>query len=44
MYSQGAYMRRPVNKRRSAKQFRRNISKTKRANVAPPPMRGGYRL
>lgn len=34
----------PVNKQRSAKQFRRSVGKTKRANVAPPPNRGGYRF
>ncbi|WNK14571.1 MAG: hypothetical protein [Microvirus sp.] len=33
-----------VNKHRSAKQFRKNIGHTKKANIAPPPMRGGYRL
>lgn len=34
--------RRPANKHRSAKQFRRNVSHTKALNVKP--MRGGYRL
>lgn len=33
----------PVNKRKSAGTFRRNTSKTKRANMNGP-MRGGYRL
>lgn len=33
-----------VSKLRSAKQFRRNVSKTKGANVAGMPMRGGFRL
>lgn len=33
-----------VNKRKSAGKFRRNTSRTKGANIAPPPMRGGYRL
>lgn len=33
-----------VSKRGSAKQFRNNTSRTKGANIAPPPMRGGYRL
>lgn len=36
--------RSPVNKQKSAKQFKRNVSKTKRANIAPAPMRGGIRL
>lgn len=35
--------RRPVNKRRDAKKFRKNTVKTKRANIARP-MRGGIRL
>lgn len=33
-----------VNKRSSAKSFRRHAHHTKAANMAPPPMRGGYRL
>lgn len=33
-----------VNKARSARQFRRNSGRTKGANVAPPPARGGFRL
>jgi len=36
--------RKPVNKQASAGQFRRNAGTTKRANVAPPPNRGGYRF
>lgn len=42
--------RRPVNKAKSAKEFRRNVSKTKAANVIDSqsvrqgPMRGGIRL
>lgn len=36
--------RRHVNKGRSARSFRGAVSKTKRINVAPPPMRGGIRL
>lgn len=36
--------RRPVNKRKSARAFNRNSSRTKRGNIAPMPMRGGYRL
>lgn len=35
--------RRPVNKGRSAKQFRRNIKRTKAPNVKNPS-RGGIRL
>jgi len=33
-----------VNKGRSARRFRRQIGRTKRINVAPPPMRGGFRI
>lgn len=36
--------RQSVNKSKSAKNFRAKSGKTKAANVAPPPMRGGYRL
>lgn len=36
--------RRPVSKARSAKQFRRNVGRTKAANIKPIPMRGGIRL
>lgn len=36
--------RMPVNKNRSARQFKRNVSKTKFANVKAGPMRGGIRL
>jgi hypothetical protein len=36
--------RQSVSKRGSAKQFRKHASRTKSANIAPPPMRGGYRL
>lgn len=36
--------RRPVNKRKSSKQFRRNVGRTKAANVKAGPMRGGIRL
>lgn len=32
-----------VNKKRSARKFRRNVSRTKGANV-PGPQRGGYRF
>lgn len=34
----------PVSKGHSAKSFRRNVGRTKQINVAPPPMRGGFRL
>lgn len=34
----------PVNKHRSAGKFRRDVSRTKLVNIAPKPMRGGYRL
>lgn len=41
----GGYMRRSsVNKRRSAKRFRRDVGRTKYANVRPGLARGGYRL
>lgn len=37
-------MRHNVNKHKSAKQFRRNVTHTKAANVANAPSRGGWRL
>lgn len=36
--------RRAVNKRQSARKFRGQVGRTKAANIAPPPQRGGYRL
>lgn len=36
--------RMPVNKHKSARQFKKNVSKTKVANVKAGPMRGGIRL
>jgi hypothetical protein len=33
-----------VSKHKSAKHFRTHAHHTKGANMAPPPMRGGYRL
>jgi len=33
-----------VNKNASAKKFSNTHKRVKAANVAPPPMRGGYRL
>jgi hypothetical protein len=36
--------RMPVNKHKSAKQFRHNTSRTHPKNLSPPPMRGGYRM
>lgn len=33
-----------VNKRHSAKKFRKNVSRTKAANMQVMPMRGGWRL
>jgi hypothetical protein len=36
--------RSPVNKRASARSFRKNVSRTARLNVAPNTTRGGYRL
>lgn len=32
------------NKRKSAQTFRSKVASTKSPNMAPPPMRGGYRL
>lgn len=36
--------RRPVNKSKSAKEFRRNLSHTKAPNIEMGPMRGGWRF
>ena len=36
--------RKPVNKYKSAKSFRKQTSKTKAINMRHAPMRGGYRL
>ena len=36
--------RKHVNKHHSARKFRKHVSKTKVANIAPTPMRGGFRL
>lgn len=36
--------RHQVKKSRSAREFKNKISRTKAPNLAPPPMRGGYRL
>lgn len=36
--------RMPVNKQKSARQFKRNVGKTKFVNVKAGPMRGGIRL
>lgn len=36
--------RRPLNKGRSAAQFRHSVGKTHPRNMAPRPMRGGFRL
>jgi len=36
--------RHSVSKGSSSGKFRRQSSRTKAANIAPPPMRGGYRL
>lgn len=33
-----------VNKRSSARSFRKSISRTKGPNISPGPMRGGIRL
>lgn len=36
--------RKPVNKRHSARVFKRHVSHTKAPNMAAAPMRGGIRL
>lgn len=36
--------RKHVNKHRSARKFRHAVSRTKVANIAPTPQRGGWRL
>ncbi|WNK13439.1 MAG: hypothetical protein [Microvirus sp.] len=36
--------RQSVNKKTSAKRFKKQQRTTKAANMAPPPMRGGIRL
>lgn len=36
--------RRPVNKHKSAKKFKHQVSKTKSVNLKGAPMRGGIRL
>lgn len=39
-----ATQRKPVNKGKSVREFRGNSKRTKAANVAPAPQRGGFRL
>lgn len=36
--------RRPVNKHRSARSFRKSAQRTKAPNIVQAPMRGGWRL
>ena len=36
--------RKPVSKHGSASKFRKQVRHTKAPNIAPPPMRGGYRF
>ena len=36
--------RMPVNKHKSARQFKKNVGKTKAVNMKAAPMRGGIRL
>lgn len=36
--------RSPSSRGAGAGKFRRNIARTKAPNMAPPPMRGGFRL
>lgn len=33
-----------VNKSRSARKFKKNVGRSKVVNMAPMPMRGGYRM
>lgn len=33
-----------VSKGKSASQFRRNVSRTRKVNTSPVPQRGGFRL
>lgn len=36
--------RKPVNKAKSARKFKKNVSRTKMANMKAAPMRGGIRM
>lgn len=36
--------RRPMNRYKAARSFNKSTARTKAINIAPPPMRGGYRL
>lgn len=36
--------RKRVNQRKSQRKFTKHALETNRKNVAPPPMRGGYRI
>lgn len=36
--------RRPLDKSKSKSMFSKHASKTLKKNVAPPPMRGGFRI
>lgn len=36
--------RKPVNRKRAARAFSKSRTRSKRINVAPPPMRGGFRI
>jgi len=36
--------RRPINKKRGSRSFNRSVGRTKAANTASAPMRGGWRL
>ena len=36
-------LRKSVNKKASAGKFKKQVGRTKAANLAPPPQRGGYR-
>lgn len=39
-----SFQRQKVNKAKSLREFSRQAHKTKAINLAPPPMRGGWRL
>lgn len=36
--------RKPIRKHKVKEVFNRSVHRTKMVNLAPPPMRGGYRL
>lgn len=44
LVSEDSMYRKPVNKRASAAQFKKNVRRTKAPNLRAAPMRGGIRL